>query len=185
MRKIKKWKILQEEDISPSPWFPLFKHKVKLPNGRVVDDYYLSKVGDVAMIVPITKKGEIVFVKQYKHGAREVIMELPAGRVKAGHNSEDVAKSELEEETGYHVEEIIHLGTVFGEPSKDTFKVYGYLAIGLETRHAQKFDENEDIEVVSVSTKKVDQMIKSGQIRASDTIAFIKLAQLKVPDLFK
>jgi 8-oxo-dGTP pyrophosphatase MutT (NUDIX family) len=185
MRKIKKWKILKEEDISPSPWFPLFKHKVELPNGKVVNDYYLSKVGDVAIIVPITKKGELVFVKQYKHGAGDVIVELPAGRVKEGHNPEDTAKSELEEETGFHTNELIHLGVVFGEPSKDTFKVYGYLAKDLEIRHDQKLDENEDIDVISISTKKVDQMIKSGQIKASDSITFIKLAQLMAPELFR
>lgn len=82
MKKVKKWKILEETDISPSPWFPLFKHKVELPNGRIVDDYYLSKMGNVVMILPINKKKEIVFVQQYKHGANDVVIELPAGRIK-------------------------------------------------------------------------------------------------------
>ena len=185
MRKIKKWKLLEEIDISPSPWFPLFKHKVKLPNGRIVDDYFLSKVGDVAMIVPITKKGEIVFVRQYKHGAGDIIIELPAGRIKTGHNPEEVAKNELEEETGYHVKQLFHLGTIYGEPSKDTFKVYGYLARDIDIRHTQRFDDNEDLQVLRIPVKRVDEKIRSGEIKASDTITFIKLAQLKAPELFR
>jgi 8-oxo-dGTP pyrophosphatase MutT (NUDIX family) len=185
MRKIKKWEILSEDDISPSPWFPLFKHKVKLPNSRIVEDYYLSKVGDVAMIVPITTKKEIVFVRQYKHGAGEIIIELPAGRIKTGHDPIEIAKAELEEETGYHANELLHLGTIFGEPSKDTFKVYGYLTMNLSLKHLQKFDENEDIEVLLIPSNKVDNKIENGEIRASDTITFIKLAQLKEPGLFK
>lgn len=185
MRKLKKWELLKEEDISPSSWFPLFKHKVKLPNGRIVDDYYLSKVGDVVMIVPITKKKELIFVKQYKHGAGEVIIELPAGRVPKGHDPKEVAKNELEEETGYHADKLVHLGTIFGEPSKDTFKVHGYLAKDLYILHPQKFDDNEDIEAFTIPAKKVDEKIKKGEIKSSDTIAFIKLAQLKAPELFK
>lgn len=185
MRKIKKWEILYEEDISPSPWFPLYKHKVKLPNGKVVEDYYLSKVGNVAMIVPITTKKEIVFVRQYKHGAGEVIIELPAGRIKTGHEPVETAKIELEEETGYCSNELTYLGTIFGEPSKDTFKVYGYLTKNLSLKHLQKFDENEDIEVILIPANKVDDKIKNSEIIASDTITFIKLAQLKEPGLFK
>src|SRR4030067_3853160 len=98
MRKIRKWKIIKERDISPSPWFPLFKHKVRLPNGKIINDYYLSKLGDVVMIVPFTKNNEIIFARQYKHGAGEVIIELPAGRIKDGNKPEKEARIELEEE---------------------------------------------------------------------------------------
>ena len=185
MKKLEKWKLMHEDDISPSPWFPLFRHKVKLPNGRVVDDYYLSKVGDVAMIVPITIDKKIVFVKQYKHGAGEVIVELPAGRIKNGSDPEVVAKTELEEETGYYTDKLIELGIVYGEPSKDTFKVYGYLAPELEIKHEQKFDKNEEIITIEISAKMVDRAIIRGKIKASDTITFIKMAQLKAPEFFK
>src|SRR3989344_5360996 len=96
MRKIKKWKLLKEEDISPSQWFPLFKHKVQLPNGKIVD-YYLSKLGDVSMIVAVTTNKEVVFVRQYKHGAGEIVIELPAGRIRKGNIPEREAIMELEE----------------------------------------------------------------------------------------
>lgn len=184
MSKLKKWKLLEEKDISPSPWFPLYKHKVKLPNGRTVDDYYLSKMGDVVMILPITKKREIVFVKQYKHGAGEIIVELPAGRIKPEFSNSINALMELEEETGYLAKNIKLLGTLYGEPSKDTYRVFGYLAESLEENYGQKFDDNENIEVLHVFIKDIDSFIKSGNISSPDTIAFIKLAQLKFPELF-
>lgn len=184
VKKLKKWELLEEEDISPSPWFPLFKHKLKLPNGRIVDDYYLSKMGDVVMILPITVNREIVFVWQYKHGAGEVILELPAGRIKSGYGIEQNAIMELEEETGYRTTKIKPLGKLFGEPSKDTYKVFGFLVTGLDNRFSQKFDENEEIEVLHVPSDKVDGLIKRGKICAPDTVAFIKLAQLKHPHLF-
>src|SRR5258708_1295586 len=176
MKKLKKWKVIEEKDISPSRWFPLFKHVVELPNGKTVDDYFLSKMGDVSMVVPVTTQKEIVFVRQYKHGAGEIIIELPAGRIKAGLDPMTVAKAELEEETGYRADKLEPLGVVYGAPSKDTFKVYGYLALDLDIQYSQKFDENEDIEVVKIPITEIDNAIKEGRIAASDTITFIKLA---------
>jgi len=81
MPSIKKWELISEVDVSPSKWFPLFKDTVKLPDGKIVDDYYVSKLGDVAMILAITKTKELLFVRQYKHGVQEIILELPAGRI--------------------------------------------------------------------------------------------------------
>lgn len=185
MRKINKWKLLKEEDISPSPWFPLFKHKVMLPSGQIVKDYYISKLGDVVMIVPFTKENKIVFVRQYKHGAGDVILELPAGRIKKGNSPSKEAHLELEEETGYVTHKLVSLGNVFFEPSKDTLKVYGFIAENVQPESKQNLELTEDIEVVLIPANKVDEKIKNGEIKASDTIAYIKLAQLKAPELFK
>ena len=184
MSKLKKWELLEEQDVSPSKWFPLFKHKVKLPDGTVIDDYYVSKLGDVAMIVAFTSKKEIILVRQYKHGAGEVIIELPAGRV-SGYDPENTAKNELREETGYIAEELEHIQTIFFEPSKDTLKVYGYLVRNVDVQVEQKLDITEDIEVVLIPGNKVENMIISGEICSSDTLAFLYLTKLKYPELFE
>ena len=46
-------------------------------------------------------------------------------------------------------------------------------------------EETEDIEVILIPINEIDKRIKSGEIAASDTIAVIRLTQLKYPDLFK
>lgn len=185
MKKLKKWILLQEEDVSPSRWFPLFRHKVRLPNGKIIDDYYISKLGDVAMIVAVTAKKEIVFVRQYKHGTGEIIIELPAGRIRKGNAPEKEAFLELEEETGYVADKFESLGNIFFEPSKDTLKVYGFLARDVRLLRKQNLEETEEIEVLLIPAKEVDKKIEIGEIKSSDTLAFIKLAQLKAPDIFK
>lgn len=184
MTKLKKWELLEEEDVSPSKWFPLFRHKVKLSNGKIVDDYYISKLGDVAMIFAVTKNNEVVFVRQYKHGAGEIIIELPAGRIKPGNTSEEEAKIELREETGYVAEVVEPLGEFFFEPSKDTLKVFAYLVRDVEVQLSQQLEETEDIEVLLIPAKEIDQKIVSGEIAASDTLAVIKLAQIAAPEIF-
>jgi ADP-ribose pyrophosphatase len=78
-KDIKKWLLLDEEDVSPSPWFPVKKHTVQLANGNIVDDYYFSPLGDVVMVLAITTQNEVVLVKQYKHALGEITLELPGG----------------------------------------------------------------------------------------------------------
>jgi hypothetical protein len=185
MSKIKKWKLLEEKDISPSSHFPLFKHAVKLPSGRIVDDYYISKMGDVSMVVAVTEGREVIFVKQYKHGAGEVIVELPAGRIGKGSSPLQEAKVELENETGYVGEKFEFLGSMYAEPSKDTFQTHGFLVKNARLEKKQKLDPNEEIDVILIRTNRVDGKIKNGLIKATDTIAILRLAQLKAPELFK
>ncbi len=181
--KIKNWEILEEKDISPSKWFPLFVHKVQLPDGKIIEDYYVSKLGDVAMVVALTAKRELVLVKQYKHGVREITLELPAGRVES-RTPKEAAKKELREETGIIANELIPIGSVFVAPSKDSTITHGFLLKNAQVQKKQQLDDTEDIELVFIPLQELDEKIKSGKIRASDTIALITLARLNNPELF-
>jgi 8-oxo-dGTP pyrophosphatase MutT (NUDIX family) len=175
--------LLEEKDVSPSKWFPLFLHKVKLPDGRIIDDYYISKLGDVAMIVAITKNKEIVFVRQYKHGADDFLLELPAGRI-GKKTPEEGAKAELEEEAGIKVDKLESLGWLYHTSSKDPIKIYGFIVTGVSINTQQKFDETEDIELVLVPVGEIEEMIKNKELNGSDTHAFLYIAKLKYPELF-
>jgi len=182
-KRITPWKIIEEKNVSPSKWFPLYVHTIELPDGKVIDDYYVSKLGDVAMIVAITPNNEIVFARQYKHGVRDIILELPAGRV-GNKSPEEAAKDELREETGIIADRLFPIGHVFVAPSKDSTITYGFLMENARVQTEQKPDETEDIELIYVPTSELDQMIMSGKIRGSDTISLITLARLHHPELF-
>ena len=179
MSKIKKWQILSEDDVSPSKWFRLFRHSVKLPNGNVYDDFYVSDLGDVAMVLPVTSNNELIFVRQYKHGAREITLELPAGRIEKGQSPIQAARLELEQETGIVSDDLTPIGELRPFPSKDKMIVYGFLANGINCTRKQNLDETEDLEVEPISLTCVDEKIRSGEINCSDTLALIALAKLK------
>jgi ADP-ribose pyrophosphatase len=183
--KIKKWKILNEIDISPSPWFPLFKQKVQIHDGTMINDFYVSRLGGVGMVIPVTSNKEIVMVRQYKHGIEEVTLELPAGRMKKGRNAKETACYELEEETGILTHDLIFLGRVSPVPSKDSTIVYGYLAKDVKITQKQKLDTTENIEIVIVPARDVLKKIKNGEVIQSDTISILTLAYLKYPYIFK
>lgn len=184
MTKLNKWKILQEEDVSPSKWFPVFKHKVQLPNGKIVDNYYVSYLGDVSMVVPVTSDKKIVFVHQYKHGSGEFEIELPAGRV-GKHTPEEAAKIELLEETGIEAGSLMSVGQIHVEPSKMGIVVHGFVVKNAVVTKSQNLDETEEIELVKVPISELDDYIRSGEIKVGSTLGVLKLAQLKAPELFE
>lgn len=181
--QLKKWKIVKSVDISPSKWYPLQKHTVELPDGRIVEDYFVSHMDDVVMVVPILATGEIVLVKQYKHGIQDIMIELPAGYIQKGKTPTQSAIAELHEETGIKIAEsrLMSLGKIASSPGKSLQVVHMYLAVDLNFNSAQMLDPNESIEVLPVSYSALQEMITSGVIWTSGTLAAIQLAQLKYP----
>ncbi len=183
---MQKWKILEEEDVSPSKWFPVVRHTVELPDGTVVDDYYISPIGDVVMVLPVTRDNKFVLVKQYKHAIGEVVIELPAGFQQEGLTLPETAVSELEEECGIKtaVSTLIPLGKVANNPTKTTHVTYCYLVRDVEFNSVQNLEITEEIEVLTVSPQEALTMIENGDIWVADSIAIIMKTFLRFPEIF-
>jgi ADP-ribose pyrophosphatase len=185
-KDIQKWILLKEEDVSPSPWFPVLKHTVKLANGTVVDDYYFSPLGDVVQVLPITKNNEVVLVKQYKHGMAEILLELPGGMQQKDKSIIQSALNELEEETGIKTtaDHLISLGKIANNPTKLRQVTYGFIMFDAEFNAVQKLDDTEDIQVLTIPAPQVLQMAINNEIWVTDSLNFILKAALAYPDIF-
>lgn len=181
-----KWKLISTEDVSPSPWFPVVKEEVELPNGKVIE-YFKSKLPDSAMVIPITKNQEIILVRQYKHGIGEICLEFPAGRIEHGESPRRAATHELAEETGIRVDEhmLKDLGEIWTEPSKSMVRVHCFLVTDVEITETQHLEETENIEIVKVPLSELNEWLLRGEIRASDSLGLIMLAKMKFPEVFK
>lgn len=183
---IQQWKVIKEEDVSPSEWMPIVRHTVQLANNNIVDDYYFSKLGNVAMVLAVTADNKIVLVRQYKHGIGQILLELPGGMQHSHATMEACALAELEEETGIKATaaQLIALGKIAGNPTKTNQITYGFIVKDAAFNTTQKFDDNEDIELVLVSPKQLLQMVANGEVWVADTVAFIMKAYLMYPELF-
>jgi len=186
-QNIQKWTVLKEEDISPSPWFPLTKQTVKLPAGLVMDDYYFAPLGDVVQVLALTPQHEVVLIRQYKHGIGDILIELPGGMRQPVKSLIDSAIAEMEEETGIKTtaEQLISLGKIAINPTKLKQVTYGYLLFDAKFNSVQKPDPAEVIEVITLPAAKVLQMVKDGEIWATDSVCFILKAALLYPDIFE
>ncbi len=93
--------ILDTRYIIKRPWFTARCDKVQLPNGKINSEYYILEYPTWVNVIAITEDGQFLMVEQYRHGLRDVFMELVAGVVETGEEPLAAAKRELLEETGY------------------------------------------------------------------------------------
>lgn len=176
----KKWKRISSEMALDEKWFRVRKDVVKLPNGTILDDYFIWLSGDVSMIVPVTKDNKFVLVKEYKYGANEKVIGFPAGFVDRNEKPEEAAKRELAEETGYSSNDFELLLKAYSSPTKSNGNLYIYLAKNAIENKKKKMDISEDIEVLKLSFKKVYDLVMNGDVQDCNSVAAFFLASKKL-----
>ncbi|MDB9314402.1 NUDIX hydrolase [Spirulina sp. CS-785/01] len=172
MSQLKKWQLLDSQFIVDHRWCRVRRDTVELPDGTVIDDYFVHVRPEIVYILPITCDRKVVFVRQYRHGVQDIFLELPAGAFNPQQeDGESAAKRELAEETGYTSPHWEKLTTFFHSPVKDTSKIHLFLARDVEPTQPQTLDLTEDIEVVLIPLSDIPQKIHTGDINVSGTIA--------------
>lgn len=179
---MKKWQVLKSTVDYDTRWVKVRKDQVKLPNGTVIDDYYVVENKPWVLIVPYTNDGQMILVHQYKHAYGGFLTEFPAGFIDTGEKPATAAKRELLEETGYKASKIEFLGELTNNPTTTVEKFYVFRATGCVKTARPKFDITEDIETILKTPKEVDKMIKSGEIFVSSSITAGLLERLKRGD---
>lgn len=105
------WETLESREVfGAPPWFHVMRERVRLPDGRVVDDYHRIVLADFAIIFAETADGHVLVERQYKHGPGTTGLSLPAGTVAPGESPLEAARRELLEETGYVADDWRALG---------------------------------------------------------------------------
>lgn len=176
---LQKWKLISSQDISPSHWFPLERRVYQLPSGVLVDDFTVTTLADVSMVVPITVDGTVLLVRQYKPGIDAVLVQFAAGRREERHASfEQLAIEELAEEAGAECrpENLVLLGKVSGFSTKASEIVYVYLAQEVTRTTEQHLDVTEDIEVLEVPVSQVEAALKSESTWCAQSLSAWQLA---------
>ncbi len=145
---------------------------VALPNGTVIDDYFVAELPHVAAVMPVTPDNEVVFVRQYRHAAAQIMLELPAGNFDPQKESAaTAAMRELQEETGYQAQDLELMGIWYDNPVKCSYETHVFLARDVVLVGGQVWDVTEDIEVVTVPVDEIPEAIASGMISVSGSIA--------------
>lgn len=155
---IKPWKVLET-----SYFRPRFRiDKCKLPNGNLLDAT-IFEFRSWANILALTKNGEVVLVKQYRHGVCKALLEFPGGVVEDGEDPVEGAKRELLEETGYVASSVIQVGKLYPNPALQSNALYCFLALDAEKVSDQNLDAGEDIEVHLMPLEELIGLAKRGE----------------------
>ena len=161
-----KWKVLASKYLAKdAPWFTVRVEKVELPNGEILENYYILEYPHWACVIAITVDHKIVMVEQYRHGIGEVGIELPAGVIDEEDSSPLVGASrELLEETGYGGGDWELFMTTSANPGTHTNLSYTYLATNVEFKKEPELDRTEDLNVKLFTIDELKTMLDNNEI---------------------
>jgi len=143
--------------------------RVAIGKKKVSNREIVRHPGAVAILAK-NKKGNFIFVKQYRKAVERELIEVVAGTLKAGENPAACARRELKEETGLRTGSMKKMGVIFLAPGYSSEKLHVFFA---ETGHMENAspDEDENIFVVELSEKEVNKAIKRKIICDAKTLA--------------
>lgn len=141
--------------------------KAELPNGKITTREFVEHNGGVCM-VPLTKDNELIFVKQFRYPYKDIVLELPAGKLEKCEKPLDAGKRELQEEAGVVANSVVSLGNLYPSPGYTNEIIHIYLATEL-TIGEQNPDEDEFLNIEKIPLEKAVQMVLDNKISDSKT----------------
>ncbi len=168
-------KTLNSQEIYKGKIFKITKDDVELSDGYKTIREVVHHNGGV-VIAAEDENGKILMVRQFRYPTKEVLYELPAGKLdKEGETIFDAAKRELEEETGYIASEWQELGFIWTTPGFCSEKLYLFKASNLTCAN-QHTDKGEILEYTKIDKEEVFKMIKDGRINDAKSISALMRA---------
>lgn len=173
----KAWEVLHAKEIcNAPPWITLSVQQVRLPNGRVVDDYHQIKLLECVVVFASTKDGRIIMERQYKHGVGEVTLTLPSGLVEDGEKPLVAAQRELIEETGHKSTSWESLGSFAMHGNYGCGRAHLFKASDAKRFTEPKSGDLEDMEIVLMTLDEIARAFRGGDIGLLGTMATIAVA---------
>ena len=168
---VKPWPCIRSKPKGSFRVFSIRTDTVLSPRTGKEHDFYIIESEDWINVIPLTADHHVVMIRQYRHGARKVTLEIPGGLVDPGDTPEKAAARELLEETGYQAEGLVQIGVVNPNPALFNNRCYTYVAQNVKKIHDPMPDQAEDIEVVLIPLSDIPELIQNGEIDHAMVIA--------------
>ncbi|MET1056566.1 MAG: NUDIX hydrolase [Pedobacter sp.] len=178
--EILKWQKLSSRYLVKERWATLRVDTCKLQNGAVKDDYYVLEYPDWANAIAVSADNKLILVRQYRHAADIISLEVPGGVIEPGEDPEIGVRRELLEETGYSFESCELIATLYPNPATSTNRTFTYLLKGGVKTQEQHLDDHEILNVEEYSIDEVKQLLMENKIDQSLHAAALFYGLLKL-----
>jgi 8-oxo-dGTP pyrophosphatase MutT (NUDIX family) len=162
--KLAVWRELSRETVADGRIFTLDRSTAVSPVDGEPRTFHRIESTDWVQILPITTDGDCVLVRQYRHGARRITLEMPGGLIDPGEDPATAALRECLEETGYRARTARPLGGVSPNPALFANTLHSFYATDAVLESAIQNTGSEITEVVLVPVADLEGMLVSGEI---------------------
>ncbi len=167
---------IQSEQVYDGDLLKVFRDDVRLPDGGSSHREWVNHPG-AAAVVPLFDDGTTILVRQFRYPPRRSFLELPAGKFdENGEAAESVAGRELEEETGWKAETLVHLGESFPCIGYSNEVIHFFLATDL-TEGRQELGTAEFLDVVRMPLEEAFRMMDNGELYDMKTTTGLQMVR--------
>ena len=151
--------------------------EIELPNGKKSKREVVNHPGGVT-VAALDEGNNLLFVRQFRYPYKEVVLELPAGKLEKGSTPLENGKRELMEETGAEGYSYISLGQLYPSPGYTSEIIHLY-ACKVKSQGSSNPDDGEFLNVEKIPLDKAVEMVLNNQIPDAKTqVAVLKTAML-------
>lgn len=172
------WRVLATRDLfSAPPWLKVQSQRVRLPDGREVDDFHRVTLPDYALVFAEREDGRVLVLRQYKHGVGSVSLTFPAGTF--NDPAEDplaCARRELMEETGYEARSWRPLGRYVAHANAFGNAAHFFHATGCRKVAEPNSGDLEEMELLLMTREEVFAAVRGGKFKLVSQLSILGLA---------
>jgi 8-oxo-dGTP pyrophosphatase MutT (NUDIX family) len=179
MRTPQQWEVVETEELQECKVFAVSRSMARSPRTGEIHPFFRIEAGDWVNVVPITTEDELVLVRQYRHGSREITLEIPGGIVDPGETPAEAAVRELLEETGYRAERVEAIGTVNPNPALFENRCHTFLAPEVVRVAEIQNTQLEETSVELIPMAEIPDQLREGRIDHALVVAALYWYALK------
>ena len=171
-----KWESLNKEPILvKKPWFEVFLEEVRLPDGKIVPEYYGIEMPHYTAVFAVTAENKIIVLRCYRHAIGEVTLTMPGGMIEKGESPLAGIQREFLEETGYMAKNWKSLGSFVGNSTRGCGTYHLFFATGAYSVQEPDSGDLEELELLLWKQQQVEEALDEGQAKSLGVASMLLL----------